>query len=378
MSMETVLGLIKEYSGVSAGLSVAITGAVLMILKSLPAMISRGFMSHFTTRLQVKNSDMSFYYVSAWLQKNPGLKWSRSWQLLNGFHGRSEESQLSPGRGWHLATYKGSLFFVNLSEESGGSLREKPTQTIQLLHVGRDVTKLKSMVVELGAKALRDPTRTYIYSYDYNGWTVSGSTQKRSFTSVIVNPETKTKLLGHVDRFLSAKTSYLASGITYKTGILLYGPPGTGKTSIIRAMAEKYNWDLAILPATIDGAVLKKALMTAPENAVLVIEDVDSMQGAKTREQPVVVMEEKDQVSSVLNALDGVGTYEDRILIMTTNHLEKLDPAFIRPGRIDLLLQIPPLTRVDAEKVLGKLPDALGEAIRGCDLQPYVIEKLLA
>ena len=91
---------------------------------------------------------------------------------------------------------------------------------------------------------------------------------------------------------------------------------------------------------------LQELMNQAPLNSLFLLEDVDS--AFKTREEPVAPVDELNRsrfhprmptgvtFAGVLNAIDGVNAQEGRILFMTTNHLDKLDPALIRPGRVDL------------------------------------------
>lgn len=58
--------------------------------------------------------------------------------------------------------------------------------------------------------------------------------------------------------------------------------------------------------------------------------------------------------SGFLNALDGVASGEERIIFMTTNHAEKLDPALIRPGRVDLMQLIDDATTEQAKKLFDR------------------------
>ena len=79
---------------------------------------------------------------------------------------------------------------------------------------------------------------------------------------------------------------------------------------------------------------LNRALNDAPSHSIILLEDIDGI--FKGRES-VINQGSRGRVtfSGLLNALDGVRSQEGRILFMTTNHREKLDPALLRPGRAD-------------------------------------------
>jgi len=79
---------------------------------------------------------------------------------------------------------------------------------------------------------------------------------------------------------------------------------------------------------------LNRALNNAPSNSIILLEDID---GIFVSRESVNQSDEGRRISfsGLLNALDGVRSQEGRILFMTTNHREKLDPALMRPGRAD-------------------------------------------
>jgi chaperone BCS1 len=84
-------------------------------------------------------------------------------------------------------------------------------------------------------------------------------------------------------------------------------------------------------------------LRDAPQNSVIVLEDVDAIFVERTASKDGDSKKGGSTTvsfSGLLNALDGVASQEGRLLFMTTNHIEKLDPALIRPGRCDVQLQL--------------------------------------
>jgi chaperone BCS1 len=130
------------------------------------------------------------------------------------------------------------------------------------------------------------------------------------------------------------------------SGYLLYGPPGCGKTSFAQVLAGELQLDICILNLTHEGLTddaVAEYLRDAPQDAIIVLEDVDAIfvertaaKGGDTRRGGSTTV----SFSGLLNALDGVASQEGRLLFMTTNHIEKLDPALIRPGRCDVQLQL--------------------------------------
>jgi ATPases of the AAA+ class len=149
-------------------------------------------------------------------------------------------------------------------------------------------------------------------------------------------------------------------GIKPVKGILLYGPPGTGKTSIAKAMANELKASFIIL----SGEEIASAQIRAPEviaekfniardnsPAVIFIDEIDMI--AKNR----MFNEWRNALTELLTQIDGIRETDDIILVGATNRPWDLDPAILRPGRIDKLVYVPPPDyegRIKVLKVLTK------------------------
>lgn len=153
----------------------------------------------------------------------------------------------------------------------------------------------------------------------------------------------------------STREWYKERDITWKRGYLLYGHPGCGKTSFVRAIAEKLDipvfvFDLASLNNSSLSREWNSAIATSEERIIL-IEDIDNIfDGRKNIAKP------KDQqgvtFDKLLNLIDGVEEMDGTLVFVTTNNLEKVDPALSRPGRLDRCIEFAPLNR-DAKKRLA-------------------------
>lgn len=174
------------------------------------------------------------------------------------------------------------------------------------------------------------------------GWTKVQSKKPRPLSTVLLDEDLSRYLMEDIEKFQSSADWYLNKGVPYRRGYLLYGPPGTGKTSFTQAIAGAMNLNICYLNLSgdrIDDDGLNRALNDAPASSIILLEDID---GLFVEREAVNKDQEGRRVtfSGLLNALDGVRSQEGRILFMTTNHREKLDPALLRPGRCDVQVEL--------------------------------------
>lgn len=173
--------------------------------------------------------------------------------------------------------------------------------------------------------------------------------RKRKMESISLNGKEEL-VLEDMKNFLSEETEekYNILGIPYKKNYIFEGLPGTGKTSLIYAIASELNLDIAILnfKRDFDDVKFMKAIQHIPDGTILVLEDIDVLfQERKNND------EHKHGItfSGLLNVLDGLGHQDKLITIMTTNYMNRLDKALIRPGRIDYCLHFDYATKSQIE-----------------------------
>jgi len=137
-------------------------------------------------------------------------------------------------------------------------------------------------------------------------------------------------------------------------GYLLYGEPGTGKSSTIHAIAGELGleiYDISLSNPNIDDHNLARMISDTPARCILLLEDLDCAfphsreddSDDENEQDPnmpgPVLAKSKVTLSGLLNVLDSISSEEGRVTFATTNHIENLDPALIRPGRMDVKIR---------------------------------------
>ncbi len=160
----------------------------------------------------------------------------------------------------------------------------------------------------------------------------------------------KQKLIEAVEWPLSHPNIFTRMGIRPPKGILLYGPPGCGKTLLARAVAteSKANFISIKGPELLSKwvgesekairEVFRKAKMASP--CIIFFDEFDSIAPSRGRHTSDSGVTEK-VLSQFLTELDGLEVMKDIVVIAATNRPDILDPALIRPGRIDRILLVP-------------------------------------
>lgn len=161
-------------------------------------------------------------------------------------------------------------------------------------------------------------------------WVNYSTRLHRDISTIYIDKEVKDKLIKGLTDFYSSSELYDRFGIVWKYVELFHGPPGSGKSSTAVALASIFDKNLAKLTVTPDlnGQHMETLIKTLPDNTFLLIEDIDALFVKREGQGSL-------DFSTLLNCLDGVTSKRGMVVIMTTNHKDKLDPAFLRPGRID-------------------------------------------
>ncbi|XP_022132941.1 AAA-ATPase At2g18193-like [Momordica charantia] len=215
-----------------------------------------------------------------------------------------------------------------------------------------------------------------------------------TFDTVAMDPELKESIIEDLNRFVRRKDFYRKVGKAWKRGYLLFGPPGTGKSSLIAAMANYLKFDIydLDLSSVYTNNDLKRAMLSTTNRSILVIEDIDcsiDLQNRQSDEEDYGCAPTKITLSGMLNFIDGLWSScgDERIIIFTTNHKERLDPALLRPGRMDVHINMSYCSRrgfgVLASNYLGeeatqhRLYGEIEDLIRDMEVSPAEIAEEL-
>lgn len=200
--------------------------------------------------------------------------------------------------------------------------------------------------------------------YAYGGarpeWVDAGRRPARPVASVVLKGDAARAIVDDARAFLRLERWYAERGIPYRRGYLLHGAPGSGKTSLVRAVAGELRLPVYQLPlsgAGVDDEAFHRLLRGTARRSVVLLEDVDagvSPDGCEWtvdgsintdgRHSPKEFVRKHPNarggvtLRGLLGALDGVGAAEGRLLFMTCRDASALEPALIRPGRIDTRL----------------------------------------
>eukprot|EP01126_Amoeba_proteus_P034768 TRINITY_DN3478_c0_g1_i3.p1 TRINITY_DN3478_c0_g1~~TRINITY_DN3478_c0_g1_i3.p1 ORF type:complete len:270 (-),score=55.00 TRINITY_DN3478_c0_g1_i3:203-1012(-) len=208
-----------------------------------------------------------------------------------------------------------------------------------------------------------------IYNCQSGKWQKFGKPElPRSITSIILKEGVITDLVEDISNFRKNGDWYRNLGIPYRRGYLLFGPPGCGKSSFIRAVAGHLGLGICLLSlndVNLNDQVINRLLNDSPGNCIIVIEDIDA--AMPSREITTTSTNLSLTLSGLLNALDGIGSQEGRLLFMTTNKRDRLDPALVRPGRVDRYVEFGLANREQIEgffmKVFPNAPTNLAKQI---------------
>lgn len=339
----------------SDGLLLILAGWLGVYLRAVPERIIEWCVHQTTLSITVKDDDIAFVWVKEWLLEQMFMQRIRRVDMDTR---TQQERQLAliPAPGYHWFWWKGRPFRVEFTRtEDKRGWTSTRDEMLTFWTIGRRQAFLKEFVERIVDCHRRKMAATSSLFVRDEYWVRVKGYRARRLESVILKPGEKERLLQDIEQFRASKERYGQLGVPYHRGYLFYGPPGTGKTSLVSALAARFGMCIyGVSLGDFNDKSLMRAIQDVPTNSVILFEDIDCMKAGKSRpdadEREKQLWPEKlgDEtgsgerlgvtLSGLLNVLDGFHAPENVLFVMTTNHIEALDPALLRPGRIDYRL----------------------------------------
>jgi mitochondrial chaperone BCS1 len=324
------------------GIFLGLIGLCTALFRNAPKHFFTYLQRFLIVRVDIMNGDSLFEWVKLWFDKDaytkrarlvsasaiPITEWNtatiapKKWKIL-----------FTPAPGVHLLSYRSRPVIVHRDRKditAGGSV-VGVRDTFTMYFFTRNQNIVRDFFEDAHRVAEEEKAnKLTIFSGDlYQNWNVLAHRNVRPLESVILDEGVKEATYDDINNFLSSEAWYKSMAIPFHRGYLFYGPPGSGKSSLAIALASEFRLDTYLLNLNnLSDGRLMSLLSTMPSHSILLLEDIDSI---------FVKREALAQVtfSGLLNALDGIHSKDGLIVFMSTNHIERLDPALLRPGRID-------------------------------------------
>ena len=321
-----------------------VLASIVMGMRTFVRSLYNYIVRNFTVSIRIDSDTEKFIEINQYVydnfvwgmfKRNFVLSWLWSQDRLN----------MTSGYGRSVAMVHGFPGFIELTQEKSDAHAFKKFLEIKVLTYRPTAmsTRLFDELHEYVEQCDGRKANVNIFKSSSEGRVLVTKKPLRSLNSVFVPDELKTRVIGSLRKFIDSKEAYERQGLPYHMGLILHGPPGTGKTSFIHAIAS----ELGLGVHYHSSGSLTRAHVDA-DNTILVLEDFDSA-GFETSDAG-----KKTTISTLtdtLNYLDGFLTPHGLIVIATTNHLDRIDPAVMRPGRFDLVEEVPAMDREQYEKM---------------------------
>jgi chaperone BCS1 len=364
---------------VSAGLLFMIAGGLMVYLRRIPGLLYDLIERFFIVKMEIKDEDEAYQWMQVWLADK--LRGTLSISVVtkrNRIHNPDLDDVVPTSAGatpsiffvpavgtyffWyrnrfvtlHRNRHENSLpaIFSSGDGDNKNASRDKESFTLRIFSCNRGLAR--QLIEDCRDRAIPDDGKLNIRVANYGSWSLSARVRPRPLASVVLDGRQAEMLLADMKDFLVGDHWYQETGVPYRRGYLLYGPPGNGKSSVAKALAGELGMSIYLLmlsdPDMNDNRI-NDLLARVPDKNMLLLEDIDCAFVKRTRRNG---QQGGLTFAGLLNALDGVASPEGRIVVMTTNHLDRLDPALIRPGRADVKVAFENATSEQAERLFAR------------------------
>nr|XP_023670547.1 mitochondrial chaperone BCS1 [Paramormyrops kingsleyae] len=394
MPLADFLGALKDNPYFGAGFGLVGVGTALALARKGAQVGMVFFRRHYMITLEVPSRDKSYHWLLNWITKHARHTQHLSVETSYMQHesGRIHtQFDFHPSPGNHIIWYKHKWIRVERTREKQmlNLNTGTPWESVTFTSLGRDREVFFNILQEARELALKqEEGRTVMYTAMGAEWRPFGfPRRRRPLSSVVLERGLAERIVEDVKEFIDHPKWYIERGIPYRRGYLLYGPPGCGKSSFITALAGELGYSICLMSLSdrsLSDDRLNHLLSVAPQQSIVLLEDVDAAFVSREllpTENPLAYQGMgRLTFSGLLNALDGVASSEARIVFMTTNFIDRLDPALIRPGRVDLKQYVGHCSRWQLNQMFCRFypSEPLAEAERFAELALGVEPQLSA
>lgn len=282
---------------------------------------------------------------------------------------RGEGNVLDLTYGYSIRLLYGKIVVCNRSIETNQKITITTVLRVYFCSKKKFLARLTKDIEETliqNIKLSNESDRINIYSGECD-W--EGHKMKRGMDTIFTNNNEHIDLLEDIKTFIANESKYKRLAYPYSYSALLYGKPGTGKTSTILAIASALNRHIEYVNLAKISVTKLLNRINRSKGDILVFEDIDAINSAvnSSREDndtqpadtpavdpdeiPSIPRKRDDEpissifsytptsLSDILNITDGLLASDGTICLFTTNHIEKLDPALLRAGRMNRIVE---------------------------------------
>jgi len=338
----------------SAGAGLFALGVFTKFWASGARLVGQVARKRFLVSLEITNQDQCYSAMLQLIQSKSNARQisltSASNKTRNNILKSEYHFAYQPEPGLHYFMHKNKFFKVERIRSQNQNFHTgRPFETLKLTTIGLNSKVLSQIIDDCKKIANKEFSKPYTKIFTPRGpdWIKLGQEKtQRKLDSIFLEPGLKQSIVSDLKNFLTSQDWYESCGVPYKRSYLFHGPPGCGKTSTIMAIAGEMNLNVGIINLSEPGLGDERLFYlfaNAPMNTVLVLEDIDHAFNSShaPKSENVSASQKMPGISTItfsglLNALDGVASAHGIMIFMTTNNYAGLNPALVRPGRMDL------------------------------------------